>query len=158
MAGFGWHGYYRPLPGPSVATGPGVFVLVVLIVVELVVLGVIVVIGGVAGIVAVSAALCRQLRTQPVKVRAAAVVLELASNLNLLGLGSAAPHWLDPLERPEPVRPHDACVADVPVASPRHDTQRTAVDPPRGTRRAPAFRTGTTVPGLGACGLRRSAA
>src|SRR5215510_2422965 len=46
-----------------------------------------------------------QLRTQPVKVRAAAVVLELASNLHLLGLGSAAPHWLDPLERPEPCGP-----------------------------------------------------
>ena len=27
---------------------------------------------------------------------------KLAGNLHLLGLGSAAPHWLDPLERPEP--------------------------------------------------------
>src|SRR5712691_11350051 len=40
-----------------------------------------------------------QLSPQPVKIRAAAVVLELACNLDLLGLGSAAPHWLDPLER-----------------------------------------------------------
>src|ERR1700734_906557 len=46
-----------------------------------------------------------QLLPQPVKVRAAAVVLELASNLNLLGLSSAAPHWLDPLERQEPSGP-----------------------------------------------------
>src|SRR5487761_1759236 len=46
-----------------------------------------------------------QLLPQPVKVRAAAVVLELASNLNLLGLSSAAPHWLDPLERQEPCGP-----------------------------------------------------
>src|ERR1700733_15584009 len=46
-----------------------------------------------------------QLRPQPVQVRAAAVVLELASNLNLLGLSSAAPHWLDPLERQDPSGP-----------------------------------------------------
>src|SRR4030088_563299 len=43
-----------------------------------------------------------QLRTQPVKVCAAAVVLQLAGNLHLLGLGSAAPHWLDPPQNPEP--------------------------------------------------------
>ena len=43
-----------------------------------------------------------QLGPQPVKVRAAAVVLQLACHLYLLGLGSAAPHWLDPLERAEP--------------------------------------------------------
>ena len=53
-----------------------------------------------------------QLRTQPVKVCVVAlVVLELTGDLNLLGLGSAAPHWLDPLERPEPVRPHDLRLA-----------------------------------------------
>jgi hypothetical protein len=53
-----------------------------------------------------------QLRTQPVKVCVVAlVVLELTGHLNLLGLGSAAPHWLDPLERPEPVRPHDLRLA-----------------------------------------------
>ena len=73
-----------------------------------------------------------QLRTQPVKVRAAAVVLELAGNLHLLGLGSAAPHWLDPLERPEPVRPHDVCVAGFP------HNKRTRLAPPIGVRRAPA--------------------
>src|SRR5215472_16201479 len=43
-----------------------------------------------------------QLGPQPVKVSAAAVVLELACHLYLLGLGSAAPHWLDPLEHAEP--------------------------------------------------------
>ncbi|GEM_PF-3208 len=40
-----------------------------------------------------------QLSPQPVKVRPAAAVLQLTGNLGLLGLGSAAPHWLDPLER-----------------------------------------------------------
>jgi hypothetical protein len=98
-----------------VATGPGVLVLVVLVVeviVGSVIVGGIVVVSGLAGI-CISASLSRQFRTQPVKVRAAAVVLELASNLYLLGLGSAAPHWLDPLERPEPVRPHDASVTGV---------------------------------------------
>src|SRR6201996_6267143 len=77
-----------------------------------------------------------QLLPQPVKVRAAAVVLELASNLNLLGLSSAAPHWLDPLERPEPCGPTMplslACLWHI------GDTHRTAVDPPRGPRRWPA--------------------
>src|SRR5580704_1322713 len=44
-----------------------------------------------------------QFGTQPVKVCAVrALVLELTGHLYLLGLGSAAPHWLDPLERPEP--------------------------------------------------------
>src|SRR5580693_368002 len=52
-----------------------------------------------------------ELRTQPVEVRVVALVLELTGDLNLLGLGSAAPHWLDPLERPEPVRPHDLRLA-----------------------------------------------
>src|SRR5215471_1491921 len=70
--------------------------------------GVLVVVIRSVRVVVVPASLVRsdaQLRTQPVKVRAAAVVLELASNLHLLGLGSAAPHWLDPLERPEPCGP-----------------------------------------------------
>jgi hypothetical protein len=40
-----------------------------------------------------------QLRPQPVQVPAATAVLQLAGNLYLLGLRSAAPHWLDPLER-----------------------------------------------------------
>src|SRR5712691_3413893 len=40
-----------------------------------------------------------KLSPQLIKVHAAAAVLELAGNLHLLGLGSAAPHWLDPLER-----------------------------------------------------------
>src|SRR6266568_2946676 len=94
----------------SGATRPRVLVVLVLVVIQLVVGG-IVVECGVAGVI-VSTALCRKLRTQPVKVCAAAVVLQLASYLYLLGLGSAAPHWLDPLERPEPVRPHDAFAAD----------------------------------------------
>ena len=38
-----------------------------------------------------------QLSPQPVKIRAAAAVLQLTGHLDLLGLGSAAPHWLDPL-------------------------------------------------------------
>src|SRR5258708_33118839 len=45
-----------------------------------------------------------QLSPQPVKVRAATAVLQLAGHLYLLGLGSAAPHWLDPLERTGPRR------------------------------------------------------
>src|SRR6266446_1621636 len=94
----------------SGATRPRVLIVLVLVLIQLVVGGVIVVVCGVAGVV-VSTALCRKLRTQPVKVCAAAVVLQLASYLYLLGLGSAAPHWLDPLERPEPVRPHDLRLA-----------------------------------------------
>ena len=43
-----------------------------------------------------------QFGPQPVEVGPAAVVLELAGHLHLLGLGSAAPHWLDPLEHAEP--------------------------------------------------------
>src|SRR6185437_6483722 len=43
-----------------------------------------------------------QLCPQPVKVSAATAVLKLACHLHLLGLGSAAPHWLDPLERTGP--------------------------------------------------------
>jgi len=45
-----------------------------------------------------------QLRTQPVKVCVVALVLELASNLHLLGLGSAAPIGSTPRTF-EPVRP-----------------------------------------------------
>src|SRR5215470_14870615 len=45
-----------------------------------------------------------QLCPQPVKVSAATAVLKLACHLHLLGLGSAAPHWLDPLERTGPAR------------------------------------------------------
>src|SRR3954449_7337434 len=44
-----------------------------------------------------------QLAAQTVKVGPAAVVLQPASNLHLLGLGSAAPHWLDPLDDRGPV-------------------------------------------------------
>src|SRR5258708_35198109 len=47
-----------------------------------------------------------QLCPQPVKVSAATAVLQLASHLHLLGLGSAAPHWLDPLERTGPPGPY----------------------------------------------------
>src|SRR5215470_6229499 len=43
-----------------------------------------------------------QFGPQPIEVGPAAVVLELAGHLHLLGLGSAAPHWLDPLEHAEP--------------------------------------------------------
>jgi hypothetical protein len=45
-----------------------------------------------------------KLSPQLVKIHASATVLKLAGNLHLLGLGSAAPHWLDPLERTEPGR------------------------------------------------------
>src|SRR4051794_16162231 len=44
-----------------------------------------------------------QLAAQTVKICPAAVVLQPASNLHLLGLGSAAPHWLDPLDGRGPV-------------------------------------------------------
>src|SRR5262249_26190115 len=44
-----------------------------------------------------------QLTAQAIQVRSAAVVLQPASNLDLLGLGSAAPHWLDPLDGRGPV-------------------------------------------------------
>src|ERR1700722_18211942 len=83
-----------------------------------------------------------QLRPQPVKVRAAAVVLELASNLDLLGLSSAAPHWLDPLERPEP------CGPTMPLSLTRvRDTQNRRRSP-LGTSALASFRTDLTVPGL----------
>ena len=46
-----------------------------------------------------------QLSPQPVKVSPAAAILQLTGHLDLLGLGSAAPHWLDPLERTGPAGP-----------------------------------------------------
>src|SRR5579871_1969286 len=87
-----------------------VFVLVVLVVVKIVV--------GIVVIRPIAVAVCvcvvpagvplihadAQLCPQPVKVSAAPAVLQLACHLHLLGLGSAAPHWLDPLERTEPAR------------------------------------------------------
>src|SRR6202044_3482536 len=82
-------------------------VLIARVVVEGVLIDVLAVVRGVRA-VGVGAPRFRsdaQLLAQPVEVGAAAVVLKLASNLNLLGLGSAAPHWLDPLERPEPCGP-----------------------------------------------------
>src|SRR6202035_3190013 len=82
-------------------------VLFVVVLVTVVVESVLVVVLGIR-VVVVGALRFRsdaQLLPQPVKVRAAAVVLELASNLNLLGLSSAAPHWLDPLERQAPSGP-----------------------------------------------------
>src|SRR5580700_2365472 len=116
---------------------PVVFFVVVLVTV-VVVESVLVVVLGIR-VVVVGALRFRsdaQLLPQPVKVRAAAVVLELASNLNLLGLSSAAPHWLDPLERQEPCGPTMplslTCLWHI------GDTHRTAVDPPRGPRRWPA--------------------
>jgi amidophosphoribosyltransferase len=83
-------------------------VLVVVLVTGVVVERVLVVVLGIRVVIVVGAVCFRpddQLLPQPIKVCAAAVVLKLASNLNLLGLGSAAPHWLDPLERPEPCGP-----------------------------------------------------
>src|SRR6185437_5964257 len=56
-----------------------------------------------------------QLGPQPVKVSAAAVVLELTGYLHLLGLGSAAPHWLDPLERTGPNGPLVTALKVVPT-------------------------------------------
>jgi len=93
-----------PRPGVPVPGTPVIVVLVVLVLV-LVVLPA----GRIAGMRVRSD---RKLRTQPVKIGVVALVLELTGDLDLLGLGSAAPHWLDPLERPEPVRPHDLRVAD----------------------------------------------
>src|SRR5579883_1195242 len=51
-----------------------------------------------------------QFRPQTIEVRPAAAVLQLAGDLGLLGLGPAAPHWLDPLNdgAPRPrVSTHD---------------------------------------------------
>src|SRR5215472_11848322 len=59
-------------------------------------------VGGGVVVVALPAFADAQLGPQPVKVSAAAVVLQLAGHLYLLGLGSAAPHWLDPLEHAGP--------------------------------------------------------
>src|SRR3954447_18286138 len=68
-----------------------------------------VVVGGVgaevlviAVVVAVAqlAALGGKLRLQTLEIGAAAAVLQLAGDLRLLGLGPAAPHWLDPLDEP----------------------------------------------------------
>jgi len=89
-----------PRPGVPVAPGTPVIVVLVLVLVVLVIL-VVVLPGG--GIAPARVRPDRQLRTQPIEVGVVALVLELTSDLDLLGLGSAAPHWLDPLERPEPV-------------------------------------------------------
>src|SRR5262249_57916210 len=59
-------------------------------------------VGGGVVVVVLPAFADAQLGPQPVKVSAAAVVLQLAGHLYLLGLGSAAPHWLDPLEHAGP--------------------------------------------------------
>src|SRR5215470_16937453 len=59
-------------------------------------------IGGGVVVIVLPAFADAQLGPQPVKVSAAAVVLQLAGHLYLLGLGSAAPHWLDPLEHAGP--------------------------------------------------------
>src|SRR5215472_4907892 len=94
-------------PREDYRSGAGVLVLVFLVVL----VGVIgVPVGRIrVGVLVVLILLVRaatQLSLQPVKVHSAAVVLQLAGHLHLLGLGSAAPHWLDPLERPSgPIRP-----------------------------------------------------
>src|SRR4051794_27731653 len=56
----------------------------------------------IAVVVAVAqlAALGGKLRLQTFEIGAAAAVLQLAGDLRLLGLGPAAPHWLDPLDEP----------------------------------------------------------
>src|SRR5262249_4885113 len=59
-------------------------------------------VGGGVVVVVLPAFADAQLGPQPVKVSAAAVVLQLAGHLYLLGLGSSAPHWLDPLEHAGP--------------------------------------------------------
>src|SRR6516162_1007450 len=62
-------------------------------------------VGGIGGgvvVIVLPAFADAQLGPQPVKVSAAAVVLQLAGHLYLLGLGSAAPHWLDPLAQAGP--------------------------------------------------------
>src|SRR5580700_6745678 len=83
----------RPGVLPGILGSWGLLVLVVLVVVEFS--------GG--GITITGVRADGQFGTQPVKVCAVrALVLELTGHLYLLGLGSAAPHWLDPLERPEP--------------------------------------------------------
>src|SRR5205814_3316170 len=87
-----------------------------------------------------------QLGLQPVKVHYAAVVLQLTCHLHLLGLGSAAPHWLDPLEHSSgPIRPLLTATAagrlsahSKPTRRPLHDWR---------TARA-SLRTRITVPGL----------
>src|ERR1700749_5030866 len=83
-----------------------VLVLVVLVVLVIGILGVCVPpCEGCVGVAAIRILVVptdTQLSPQPVKVRAATVVLQLACHLYLLGLGSAAPHWLDPLEHAGP--------------------------------------------------------
>src|SRR4051812_18050382 len=69
------------------------FVLVVRVGVELVVVAVVVTLAELA-------ALGGKLRLQTLEIGAAAAVLQLAGDLRLLGLGPAAPHWLDPLDEP----------------------------------------------------------
>src|SRR4029077_16533605 len=73
-----------------------------------------------------------QLSPQPVKVSAAAVVLELACHLYLLGLGSAAPHWLDPPEHPEPYQAPVPCTEQDGL----HVHTAARRSPPPGARRA----------------------
>src|SRR5690349_4471851 len=79
----------------------GFFAVVVVVFFAVVVVEVAVTVGGLGGgvvVIVLPAFADAQLGPQPVKVSAAAVVLQLAGHLYLLGLGSAAPHWLDPLE------------------------------------------------------------
>ncbi|MGH3189693.1 MAG: amidophosphoribosyltransferase [Streptosporangiaceae bacterium] len=94
---------------PDVLGGPGTSEILLLFVIVLVVLFVVLTNGGIITVARVRAD--PQFRTQPIEVGVVALVLELTGDLDLLGLGSAAPHWLDPLERPEPVRPHDLRLA-----------------------------------------------
>src|SRR5580692_11994490 len=82
-----------------------------------------------------------KLSPQLVKIHASAAVLELAGNLYLLGLGSAAPHWLDPLERTGARSgPHVTALIVCPQRADACGLSRTAerpaASPPLGAQRA----------------------
>jgi amidophosphoribosyltransferase len=114
-----------PRPGvPVVVPGTSevVLVLVILVVVVL----------PVGGIAAARVRTDRQLRTQPIEVGVVALVLELTGDLDLLGLGSAAPHG----STPSNVRSQSGPMISALLAFLRNNTP----PPPRtgGARRSPA--------------------
>src|ERR1700722_12015909 len=107
-------GRAKTLAARSVSRDPAHRGMRVLVVDVLVVKRLVIVFVVVAGVLVAEIRICvsvlsfradTQLGPQPVKVSAAAVVLKLTGYLYLLGLGSAAPHWLDPLERTGPNGP-----------------------------------------------------
>ena len=100
-----------------------------------------------------------KLSPQLVKIHASAAVLKLAGNLHLLGLGSAAPHWLDPLERTGArsgplVTALIVCPQRADACGLSRTAKQPAASPPLGAQRARSSVHSTTVPGLGGWRLR----